>query len=64
LLRRPPTSCRSAKPISFIAAEYTAHPSVTTLHGEPYFFMIRLRSLSAAALFRFEVTTASNTSPS
>jgi magnesium-transporting ATPase (P-type) len=30
----------------------------------PYFFMIRLRSFSAAALFRFEVTTASNTSPS
>ena len=39
-------------------------PSVTTLRGEPYFFMIRLRSLSAAALSRFDVTTASKTSPS
>jgi hypothetical protein len=34
------------------------------LRGAPYFFMIRLRSFSAAALSRFEVTTASNTSPS
>jgi Family of unknown function (DUF5681) len=32
--------------------------------GRPYFFMILLRSFSAAALFRLAVTTASNTSPS
>src|ERR1700722_19334738 len=34
------------------------------LCGRPYFFMIRLRSFSAAALSRLAVTTASNTSPS
>jgi hypothetical protein len=31
---------------------------------QPYFFMIRLRSFSAAALSRFVVTTATKTSPS
>jgi hypothetical protein len=53
-LSRPATSCLSATtPISFIAAEYTQSPSVTMPRGRPIFFMIRLRSFSAAALFRF-----------
>src|SRR6185437_7927420 len=34
------------------------------LRGAPYFFVIRLRSFSAAALSRLAVTTASKTSPS
>ena len=53
-----------SKTISFIAAEYARSPSVTMLRGVPYFFMIRLRSFSAAALSRFAVATASKTSPS
>ena len=36
--------------------------TVTTLRGEPYFFMICLRTLSAAALSRFDGTTAHKTS--
>jgi hypothetical protein len=39
-------------------------PSVTTFLGRPYFFMMRFRNLSAAALSRFAVTTVSKTSPS
>jgi hypothetical protein len=37
---------------------------VTTVRGLPYFFMIRFRNFSAAALSRFAVTTVSKTSPS
>ena len=36
----------------------------SSLRGRPYFFMMRLRNFSAAALSRFAVTTASKTSPS
>jgi hypothetical protein len=51
-------------PISFIAAGYEQSPSVTTVCERPYFFMIRFKSLNAAALSLFAVTTESNTSPS
>jgi hypothetical protein len=32
---------------------------VTTIRGRPYFFMMRLRDFSAAALSRFALTTVS-----
>ena len=38
-----------------------AKSSVTIFRGGPYFFMIRFRNFSAAALSRFAVTTASKT---
>jgi hypothetical protein len=43
-------------------ASLEMHSSVTIFSGRPYFFKMRLRSFSAAALSRFEVTTVSNTS--
>jgi hypothetical protein len=50
IVERTATSWRSALPISFIAEEQARSPSETTLRGRPYFFMMRLRSFSAAAL--------------
>src|SRR5271170_7753989 len=44
-----------------MAAGYEESPSVTTLRGRPYFFMMRFRNFNAAALSRFTVTTVSKT---
>ena len=45
-----------------IRAKPGQSPSVTTVRGRPYFFMMRLRNFSAAALSRFAVVAHAQTS--